>query len=267
MNSFYRTLMSCLVFAFVSIPANAQENTSQDPVEISADQSLEWLQNQKQYVANGNVEVKQGDVTVRAEKIIADYKEGESDENGGTEIWQVTAQENVIIQNLDTTAIGDEGIYNLETGLATLTGSNLKLTTPEQTITAAKEMQYNTINGTAKAIGDAVITQAENTLRAPTITANFEKDQNGKEVLKTAKAEGGVTITTPDEVLTGSTATYNAKNNTATVIGNVKITRGPNVLEGARGEVNLTTNVSKMFGSEKKGGRVRAVFFPGSEGN
>ena len=45
----------------------------------------------------------------------------------------------------------------------------------------------------------------------------------------------------------------------------MKITRGPNILEGDRADVNLTTNVSTMKGSPAAGGRVRGVFYPGSE--
>jgi lipopolysaccharide export system protein LptA len=73
-----------------------------------------------------------------------------------------------------------------------------------------------------------------------------------------------VKITTPTEVLTGDYGIYKAETNTAEVKGNVKIVRGPNTLEGDRAQVDLNTNVSSMFGGEGTG-RVKAVFFPGSE--
>ena len=107
----------------------------------------------------GDVEAKQGEVTILAENLIADY----NDENGGgnVEIWQLTATGNVRIKNTDSTATGDKAVYNVETGQATLTGNDLKLTTPDQVITASERMEYNSNKGKAKAVGNAKITQGD----------------------------------------------------------------------------------------------------------
>lgn len=256
-----------IIILFLALPAKAQSPSeltgdSDKPVEISAGKTLEWHQKEKQYVAEGAVEAKQGDVTLFAEKLVADYRDDEG--GGNVEIWQLTATENVRIENVDSTATGDKAIYDVDTGQATLTGKDLKLTTPDQVITAQERMEYNSVKGVAKAVGNAQIVQDSDVLSAPTITANFAKDKNGKQVLKNANAVGGVTIKTPDETLTGDNGFYNAANNTAEIKGNVKIVRGPNILEGARAEVNLTTNISKMFGSPESGKRVKGIFFPGS---
>lgn len=243
-----------------NISDNLQNNKA--PVEISAGKTLEWHQKEKQYIADGDVEAKQGDVTILAEKLIADYHD--DNKGGNVEIWQLTAEQNVRIKNTDSTAVGDKAVYNVETGVATLTGSNLKLTTPDQVITAQKHMEYDANGGKAKAVGNAQIKRGSDTLNAETLTANFTKNKSGKQILKSAKAIGNVTIKTPEETLTGDNGFYDAKNNTAEVKGNVKIVRGPNTLEGDRAEINLTTNISKMFGAPEGGKRVKGVFFPGS---
>ena len=266
MNKF--TLIYTLVLCGLSVSAQAQntnplKSDSKEPVEISAGKTLEWHQKDKQYVAEGEVEAKQGDVTILAEKLVADYHDDEG--GGNVDIWQLTALENVRINNTDSTATGDKAVYDVNTGQATLTGQDLKLTTPEQVITATERMEYNSNKGVAKAVGNAKIIQGDDTLSASTITANFSKDANGKQALDNATASGGVTIKTPDETLTGNTGFYNAKNNTAEVKGNVKIVRGPNTLEGARAELNMTTNISKMFAAPESGKRVKGVFFPGSK--
>lgn len=265
MNKIYLTLLTIMCTISLSYAQSTGNNISgsKDPVEISADNTLEWLQNQKQYIANGNVEAQQGDVTIFTDKLVADYKD--DNKGGNVEIWQLTATSNVTLKNLDSTATGDNAVYNVETGLATLTGQNLKLTTPDQIITASKRMEYNANQGVAKAVGNAKIIREKNTLTAQTIIANFARDKAGKQTLKTAKANGNVKIKTPDEILTGNSGVYNAVTNTAEITGNVKIVRGPNVLEGARAEVNLTTNVSKMFGAPNSGKRVKGVFFPSSQ--
>lgn len=238
-------------------PVFAQEA----PIEISADQNLEWRQKDKQYIANGNVEAKQGDAVINADKLVADYKENAG---GKTEIWRLTAAGSVRLRSQDSVVTGDNAVYLVESGEAVVTGGNLKLTTPKETITAKEKLTYNTMKGIAEAIGQAEITQTDKKLNAASITANFEKDETGKQSLKNATANGFVKITTPDEVLTGDNGFYNAKTNIAEVTGNVKITRGPNTLEGNRAEVNLTTNLSKMFGAPETGERVKGVFFPGS---
>lgn len=242
----------------ISLPVKAQDT----PIEISADQNLEWRQKEKQYIANGNVEAVQGDAVINTDRLVADYKENA---DGKTEIWRLTATGNVRLSSQDNIVIGDNAVYLVESGQATVTGGNLKLTTPEETITARDSLTYNSQLLVAQAIGNAKIVQQDKTLSASTITANFAKDSNGKQVLRNAKATSNVRITTPDETLTGNNGFYNAKTNIAEVKGNVKIVRGPNTLEGERAEVNLKTNLSKMFAAPNQGKRVKATFFPGSE--
>lgn len=257
-----KILQIFFALCFLSVSAQAQNTSPQTPIEISADQNLEWRQKDKQYIANGNVEAKQGDIIILADKLIADYKENVG---GKTEIWRLTATGNVQLRSGDSIVTGGQAVYLVETGAAEVTGKFLQLTTPNETITALNKLTYNSQTLIATARGDAEIVQKDKKLNAEIITANFVKNSAGKQVLKNAKAKTNVRITTPDEILTGNNGVYNAQNNTAEVQGNVKIKRGPNILEGARAEVNLTTNLSKMFGAPEKGTRVKATFFPGSE--
>lgn len=247
-----------IIVLCLSSPVFAQES----PIEISADQNLEWRQKEKQYIANGNVEAKQGEAVINADRLVADYKENDQ---GKTEIWRLTASGAVRLRNQDSVVTGNEAVYLVESTQATVTGGDLKLTTPKETITAKEKLSYNSTKGIAEAIGSAEIIQEDKRLNASSITANFTKDSNGQQILKNANANGFVKITTPNEILTGDKGFYNAQTNIAEVTGNVKITRGPNILEGNRAEVNLTTNLSKMFGSPETGGRVKGVFFPNSE--
>lgn len=253
-----KTLSLVLLLLIVPLNVHAQDT----PIEISADQNLEWRQQDKQYIANGNAEAKQGDAIILADKLIADYKENDA---GKTEVWRLTAKGNVSLRNQDTLVTGSQAIYLVNNGEAEVTGSNLKFTTPDETITATQKLTYNSQKLIAKAVGNAQVIQGNKKLNASTIKAKFIKNSEGKQVLKNATATSNVKITTPDEILTGNNGFYNAQNDTAEVKGNVKITRGPNILQGERAEVNLKTNLSKMFGAPEKGKRVKAVFFPGSE--
>jgi lipopolysaccharide export system protein LptA len=260
-----------------STSAFAQQKNSGQPIEITASKTVEWLRNEKQYVARENVIVTQGNMQILSDLLTADYRDGAT---SSMEIFQITAEGNVQIKDVKNTAYGDKGVYDVTNGVAVLTGQNLRLVSPDQTVTAKDRMEYHSNDRMAKAIGNARVVRAKDTLTANTITAYF-KDQSAPTATTTAtakpanaavgggsldrlEAEGNVVITTPTEVLRGSKAVYKADSNIAEVTGKVKIERGQNVMEGARAEVNLNTNVSKMFGSTKEGGRVRGVFFPGS---
>lgn len=256
-------LLTCPVLA--QSPLETASN-SNEPIEITAQNSLEWHRNTKQYIATGAAIAKQGAVSIQAETLTADY---ESSEASSIDIWQLTALDNVVIKNEDSTGYGDKAIYNVKTETATLTGDDLKLVSPDQTVTATDRFVYKTAERRATAIGNAKVIRTEDTIEASTIEAVFKPQGQGEgqDAVETLEAKSNVKITTPTEVLTGNYAIFRSATNKAEISGNVKITRGPNILEGARAEVDLTTNISKMFGAEETGERVRGIFYPKSEKN
>lgn len=272
-----KTSMKHFIFVcalLTSAAAFAQQSNNSQPIEITAGKSVEWLRNDKQYVARENVIVTQGTMQILTDLLTADYRDSAQ---SSMEIWQITADGNVQIKDEQNTAYGDKGVYDVTNGVAVLTGGDLKLVSPDQTVTATERMEYHSNDRMAKAVGNAKVVRAKDTLSANTITAYFKDSAAAPSASQTSssnpmgggsldrlEAEGNVVIKTPTETLRGSKAVYKAETNTAEITGKVKVERGENVLEGERAEVNLTTNVSKMFGSAKEGGRVRGVFFPGS---
>lgn len=256
---------STMAFAQEAAPV---KTSSDQPIEITAVKSVEWHRNDKKYIARDNVVIKQGDVTISSDIATADYREGAT---SSMEIYQLTADGNVTIDNGGNKATGEKAVYDVDKAVATLTGSDLRLTSPDQVVTAKERMEYYPDARQAKAIGNAKVVRAEDTLSANVITATF-RDGNAPSNntaatgnLDRIDAEGNVVIVTPTETLRGNRGVYRAATNTAEITGNVKIERGPNIIEGQRAEVNLTTNISKMFGGENGTGRVRGVFFPSSQ--
>lgn len=238
---------------------------SKDPVEITADGSLEWHRNDLRFIAKESALAKQGDASIAAQNLTALYRKGET---SSMEVYRLEARGTVILTSADNKAYGDNADYDLDKGLATLTGENLKMISPDQTITARDKFEYWSEEGRLNAIGDATIIRPKpaggtDTLKAQKISALLKENAQGQQVLHTMEAHGGVTIITPAERITGDYGIYRASPNTAEIKGNVKITRGPNILEGQRAEVDLTTNISKIFGANgQKTGRVRGVFYP-----
>ncbi|MGQ0527344.1 MAG: LptA/OstA family protein [Alphaproteobacteria bacterium] len=255
------TLFSPSSFAQSPIPANSEE-----PLEITADGALEWQRNEKLFIAEGNALAQQGETSVAASKLTAHYRDGEG--GSGMQISEVEADGDVIIRSRDSEAYGQHAIYNIDTGKAVMTGNNLKLVSPDQTVTARDRFEYWANEGKLVAIGNADVLRGTDHLQADRASAVMKDDATGKRVLHTLDATGNVIITTPAEIITGAYAIYRADTNKAEMTGGVTIKRGPNTLQGDRAEVDLTTNTSRIFGSAGSTGagkQVKAVFYPDSQ--
>ncbi|MGH1397715.1 MAG: LptA/OstA family protein [Alphaproteobacteria bacterium] len=244
-------------------------SNSNEPLEITADTTLEWLRNEQKFIARGNALAVQGTSAVAAQTLTADYIDTPKN---GMQISIVTAERDVIITSQDSKAYGDKAIHDMTKGIATITGSNLRMISPDQTVTARDKFEYFVEQGRLNAIGNARATRpnksgGNDTITADTLSAVFTQNAKGQRVLKTLEAKGNVIIITPTEEATGDYAIYRATTDKAELKGDVEITRGPNILKGERAEIDLKTNKSTIFAPQTQNGRVRGVFFPGSEKN
>jgi lipopolysaccharide export system protein LptA len=202
------------------------------PLEITADNALEWNQTNKTYIARGVALAKQGDASVQADTLTATY----AGKDGSTsDIIQLNADGHVTLTSGTDVATGDNAVYDLVTGEAVLTGKRPKI------------VQNN-----------------KNTLEADKITIwTIPQGQAGAGTLDHAEADGNVLITTDTQIATSDTATYNAPTTIVELIGNVKVKQDKNWLQGDKAEMNLTTHINKM--TNKKGTeRVKGVFYPGA---
>lgn len=273
-RSFFLFIFMALILSIAPY-ASAQstsdfENPDKDkPLEVTADHVLEWHRNDQQYIARGNAKIKQGQLVIKAEIITADYREGQ---DRGMEIYRLTASGDVEIASQGNTGHGEKLVYDVDKGVAILTGSDLKLVSPDQVVKAKESFEYWVAAGKLKAVGQALVIRARDTIAADTMAAVFKENKGtGKRELESMEAAGNVVIKTETETLTGQRAVYKAGTDLAKIVGDVEISRGPNVLKGERAEVNLATNVSKLFGEVKPDssapggatGRVRGVFYPG----
>ena len=155
-----------------------------------------------------------------------------------------------------------------------MTGNNLKMVAPDQTVTAEDKFEYWVADGRINALGNARVVRPKpeggnDTLKADKISAVLKENEQGEQVLHSLEAIGNVIITTPTEVITGAYGIFRSETNKAELTGGVKIKRGPNVLEGEKAIVDMTTNVSTIYGQNQAtgagDGRVRAVLYPDSQ--
>ncbi len=239
----------------------AQNADSDEPLEISADESLEWHRTALYFKARKNVVASQGQTSLLSSILTAKYREGKG---SGIDIYLMQADGAVQIISENGKAYGDRAVYDVDKSYAVMTGRNLRMISDGQKVTARDKFEYYVDAGRLEAHGQTKAVREGDTLEADKMIALFEEHKGtGKRTLKSLEAIGNVVITTPDEILRGHRALYTAKTNIAELFEGVVIVRGPNKLQGTRAEVNLETNISKIFGGTKaEGGRVRGVFYP-----
>ena len=163
------------VLAVLTAPAGAQQLdlTHGGPIDITARDGIEWRQTEQQVIANGDAKAVRGQVTVMADRLTAWYrKKGTAGtaqpapvagltgdpSTEGSEIYRMQADGHVRIFTPTDQAQGDKATYDLDQSVLVMTGKNLKLTTPNDTITARDDLEYWPQKHMAVARGNAVVT-------------------------------------------------------------------------------------------------------------
>ena len=305
--------LALLTLLLAPLPAAAQQLdlSRGGPIAITASDGIEWRQAQQQVIARGNARAVREGVTVTADRLIAWYrKKGGAEakpqagqpppgapaglaadpDNGGNEIYRVQAEGNVHIFTETDQAQGDRATYDMDQAVLVMTGRNLKLTTPNEVLTARDDLEYWSQKHMAVARGEAVVvTKDARRISADTLVA-YTSDapaqpgsptranatpgtgdplaSSGK--LQKVEAYGHVSLRTPTDTVTGDRAVYVPETGIARIGGNVRITRGQNQLNGAEAEVNMKTGISRLLSSTTSSagaGRVQGLVVPNDKTN
>jgi lipopolysaccharide export system protein LptA len=241
--------------AQVDAPLDFRETDA--PIEVEAEQGIEWRRDDNVYIARGNVRATRGDLTVYAETLTAHYRE-KSD--GGTRIWLIEAVGQVRLASPGRTVYGDKATYDLDQALLTLTGSQLRIETAQEIVTAEESLEYREGAQVAVARGNALAERNGRYVRADILTANFERRPDGKLDLVRLRASGHVRVKAKDTLAQGAMGDYDLRKDIATLTGGVKITTKQAQLDGESAEVNLSTGVFRM-----QGGKVKTLILPTPE--
>ncbi len=229
------------------------------PVEIDANDGVEWNQDQKVYIARGNAKATRGDTSISADSLIAHYRDSAT---GQTNIYMVEAIGHVVVLSRDSRIVGDKGIYNLDNGSAVLTGSGLRASGKDQYVTARDSLEYWEKQNAVIARGDAVAVNPKQKVNADTLTGYFRTDTTGSKKLYQVEGLGHVVITSKDSVVHSAKAVYNMDTDIATLEGGVKISRGKNQINGEHAIYNMKTGQAKVTGG---GGQVKTLLVPNSD--
>ncbi len=232
------------------------------PLDIEAEQGIEWQQNNEVYIARGNAKATRGNATLYADTLIAHYRpaqpagptagpkpENASATSGSTEIYRVEADGHVRLQTETQTVYGDHGVYDVDRATAVVTGKNLRLITPRDTVTARDSLEWYDEKQVAVARGDAVAIQDTKRLAGDVLVAQVVKPPDEASRISRIDAQGHVLVSTINEIARGASGVYNVDTGIATLAGGVTITRGDKTLRGQYGVVDMNKNVSRLLSS------------------
>ena len=243
---------------------------SDRPIHIEADHGIEWQQAHSVYIARGNASATRGNATVTADILYAYYrpvsqsadhpaaqtsttsKDSQRDSNplqGGssTEIYRLEADGHVHFTNGDQQAFGDHAVYDIDQAVMMLTGKDLRIVTPGETITARDSLEWYDKRQIAVARGDALVIRGDRRMRADIVAADVAKQGDQPAQIIRVNGYGNVLISAPGQIAHGDEGVYNVGPQIATLIGHVRLTKGDDELRGEYGVVDLKNNVSQIL--------------------
>src|SRR5262245_18896543 len=222
--------ISAALLLTLAAPASAQEtapapattgggfglgsNDKEEPIEISAENGIEWKRDARTYTARGNALAQQGNTSIAADTLIAYL-----DEQDELSHWEAIG--NVTIQTSQSTSYGDHADYQESTRLLVLTGKNLKVVTDNQTVTARDQIEYWRDKDAVVAKGNVVILrpQKNTVIKSDKATAYFrdktddpatpeDETGDGSEVYQ-VEAEGHVRVDCKEQTAFSDHLAYN----------------------------------------------------------
>lgn len=233
-----------------------------EPLEINADDGIEWRRTEQTYVARGNASATRGRITVYANVLSAHYQPVAG---GGTEIDRIDAEGDVRIVSPTETIYGDRGVYDVVNGVLVLVGKDLRLVGQKDVITARDSLEYWEKKQIAVARGDAEAVREDKRIKADVLTAYFEPAATSDLQLTKVDAVGNVRVATATEFARGDQGVYYVEREFATLSGSVKITREENQMNGEYAEVDMATGVSRLLAAppgSQGAERVRGLIVP-----
>lgn len=238
-----------VIFFFFPNWINSQQIINQkqngEPVEIYAEQGIEWHKNDNKYLAIGNAIAKSGKMSVNSDRIEAFYEESD---NSGMDIKLVKAHKNVVVTDENLKIVGGKlAEYNLRKDYFSIFGKNLTLTSQENKLESNKKMEYWRTKGVAIASGKAKA-QKGNEFKIEAEKLVWYLNENDKKIdVKKIFGFENVSIYSNNEVAFSDKALYNKENGICKLFGNVKLQKGDSFLTGDYAEVDLNKGISKLL--------------------
>lgn len=261
-----------------SNPLGLTGDDNNKPVNIEADNGIEWQQSNKVYIARGNAKATRGDNTVTADTLYAFYRDTQQQpaaataaapalrgtppsnaapgatqsplDNGSTQVYRIEADGHVVFTTPTQTAYGDHAVYDVDQAVLVVTGKNLKIVTPQDIVTARDSLEWYDQKQVGVARGNAIAVRQgpeHKSIRGDVLIAEVTKPANQPSKISKVDAQGHVLLVSEDQIARGDSGVYNLDTGIATLSGHVTLTRGDNELSGQYAVVDTNTNVARLL--------------------
>lgn len=239
--------LAMMIFAAVTLaqPAAAQpiDLTKGGAIELTWRDESEIRDQEKTATVTGDARAVRGNVTVLADRLVAHYRKkavsiGEV-ATGGNEIYRLEAHGHVRIVTATDEAVGDAAVYDIDQAVLVMTGTALRLTTPQQVLTARDSLEYWSEKRMAVARGAAVVTTADGRrIAADTLVGYTAPPKSDGQVtpqadalaasgaLERVEAYGNVEVRTAADNGRADRGLYIAALDSAWLLGNVRLSAG-----------------------------------------
>jgi lipopolysaccharide export system protein LptA len=265
------------------------------PIEVTARGGFEWRENEQKVIASGDARAVRDNVTVTADRLIAYYrkkagaaaaapaKPGQDAENGSNEVYRLEAEGNVHIYTPTDEAVSDRAVYDIDQAVLVMTGKAMKLTTPQQVMTARDSMEYWSQKHMAIGRGNAVVVTSDARRLSGDVLVGYTKPPADAPAAKPAtvstapakppsdpiaasgklervEAYGNVEVRTQVDIGRGDRGLYLPDTGIARLVGHVRLTHGQNQMNGPAADVNMKTGIGRIVSAP--GQRVQGLIVP-----
>ncbi len=266
--------------------------SSGGPVEVTARDGFEWHENEQTVIATGDARAVRGTVTVLADRLLARYRKkaggdtapaatpaaaaSGSPDTSANEVYRLEADGHVRIVTPTDEAVGDHAVYDIDQALLVMTGRHMKLTTPQQVMTARDSMEYWSQKHMAVGRGDAVVVTSDarrlsadvlvGYTTAPPATPATKTPASGADPvggagkLERVEAFGNVEVRTATDTVHGDRGVYVPDSGIARIVGHVRLTHGQNQLNGPAADINMKTGIAHIVSDPAT--RVQGLIMP-----
>ena len=199
-------------------------DNNDEPIEIFADNGIEWHKNKNKYVALGNAKALSGTLSLESDKIEAFYKENDS---SSMNITEVRAKKNVVVQDKKMKITGGEyAEYKILKDYFLINGSNIILTSDKNILKSNKKLEYWRSKNIAIATGKAEAKKDTEFVVMADKLVWYLQEKNQKTTVKKLLGFKNVSIKTNNEVAFSDKAIYNNETEICKLYGHVKLQRG-----------------------------------------
>lgn len=267
-NTFITFISVFLYFNFLNSQQLSNIDNNDKPIEIFADDGIEWHKNKNKYVAVGNAKAVSGTLSLESDIIEAFYQEKES---SSMNITEVRAKKNVIVEDNKMRITGGEyAEYKISKDYFLINGKNIILTSEKNTLKSNKKLEYWRSKNIAIATGKAQAKKDQEFLVLADKLVWYFHDTDKKTTVKKLIGFDNVSIKTNNEVAFSDKAIYNNQTEICKLFGNVKLQRGDSFLIGEYAEVDLKRGISKLLpapGKKLNENKVKALINKGGVEN